>query len=196
MTTGLNGSHDIPQAWRDVLAAIRAVCPSAVLAGGCLRDRDNGRDVKDLDVFINARWLDDAELCIYQLREGGFNVIFEPSDKTAYPEDQNLEVVAVAELDASALVNIPVQLIFTNWPTERIVERFDYGICRLSFDGTSIIRPPEYDEDREARVFRLRRERPTAVAMRGSIHRYARLTSEKYAGWTWWPFEPSDELTP
>jgi hypothetical protein len=186
--TGLNGLDDIPTSWRRLLKAIQVPCPTAVLAGGALRDRDNGREVKDLDIFINARDMTEADRLVGSLIGAGFDIVWEPSDVTAYPEDQNLEVVVVAEL-RTAIVNYDVQLIFTNWDTAKIAERFDYGICRLSFDGTSIVRPPEYDEDREAKVFRLRRDRPTPISMRGSIHRYARLTASKYAGWTWWPYE-------
>lgn len=186
---GLNTIDDIPQEWCDILRAVQVYCPSAVLAGGCLRDRDNGRPVKDLDIFINAYGMTDTDLPIYRLQESGFEITCELNDKTAYPEDQNLEVVLVATLHHPSL---DVQLIFTNWDTARIVERFDYGICRIAFDGEKITRPPEYDEDREARVFRLRRDRPTPVSMRGSIHRYARL-SQKYEGWTWWPYETPED---
>jgi hypothetical protein len=187
--TGLNDINDIPSGWRELLAGVQSVCPSAVIAGGALRDRDNGRAVKDLDVFIRVGNFNDVAQAISRLADAGFEVSYdETSTDAAYPEDQNLEVVQIADLH-TRLVNIPVQLIFTTWPTEGIVDRFDYGICRLSFDGEKIVRPPEYDEDREKRVFRLRRDRPTPAAMRGSILRYARLTRDKYEGWDWAPHE-------
>lgn len=187
--TGLNDINDIPVKWRELLAAIQAVCPSAVLAGGALRDRDNGVAVKDLDIFITARDARDAFDAIIALTAADLEVSFdETNGDTAYPEDQNLEVVQIADLHTT-ITSLPVQLIFTNWDTARIVERFDYGICRLSFDGEQIVRPPEYDEDREKQVFRLRRDRPTPISMRGSIRRYARLTRDKYEGWDWWPYE-------
>ena len=43
---------DIPSSWRELLGEIREVAPDAVIAGGALRDRDNGRPIKDLDVFV------------------------------------------------------------------------------------------------------------------------------------------------
>jgi hypothetical protein len=177
----------IPPAWTELLQRIQAVCPSAVLAGGALRDLDNGQDVKDLDIFIRSPDMDDAEAARFALEEAGFELVFDDSGEGGkiYPEDQNLEVVAVMDLLGFEL---PVQLIFTNWDTGRIVDRFDYGICRLAWDGETLSRPAEYDEDKQARVFRLRRDRPTPVSMRGSVHRYARLVA-KYPGWTWWPYE-------
>lgn len=40
-----------------------------------------------------------------------------------------------------------------------------------------------------------RRQAAAKIAMRGSIHRYARLTHTKYEGWTWWPYEePLDQF--
>lgn len=186
--TGLRDAADIPEPWRKLLASIQTVCPSAVLAGGALRDIDNARPVKDLDIFIHAKGDREAFMAIELLRVAGFDISFDTTFGAgqAYPEDQNLEVVQIADLHDGPL---PAQLIFTNWPTERIVERFDYGICRLSFDGQSIVRPPEYDEDREAQLFRLRRDRPTPISMRGSIRRFARLTNDKYQGWDWAAFE-------
>lgn len=181
-------SEHIPQGWKIMLSAIQQVCPSAVLAGGCLRDLDNGRDVKDLDVFIRAETEGEARQAIDGLRDAGIAVSFEQNEHNCYPEDQNLEVVLVAECETPA-TDFPVQFIFTNWPTDRIVERFDYGICRLAFDGQSLTVPKEYEEDKQARVFRLRRDRGTPRAMQGSVHRYARLTADKYAGWDWWPYE-------
>lgn len=178
---------NIPAEWVDLLQRIQAVLPSAVIAGGALRDLDNNREVKDLDIFIRGDSVQECEWHLHCLREAGFEVNYNPSELTEYPEDQNLEVVVIASLETYD--DLPVQLIFTNWDTASIVDRFDYGICRLSFDGKELVRPAEYDEDKQAQVFRLRRERPTAVSMRGSIRRYARLTAEKYQGWDWYPYE-------
>lgn len=177
----------IPPSWTELLLRIREVCPSAVLAGGALRDLDNGRDIKDLDVFIYAESETQARVAMERLGDAGFSVSWEQNDATVYPEDQNLEVVAVMDLLGFEL---PVQLIFTNWDTDFIVDRFDYGICRLSWDGKQLVRPPEYDQDKAAKLFRLRRDRPTPVSLRGSVRRFARLTSGKYAGWDWEAADP------
>lgn len=193
----------IPAEWTELLLRIRAVCPTAVLAGGALRDLDNGREVKDLDVFIGEGTMDGALRAIRALQEAGFEVVYDETFEggKVYPEDQNLEVVLVAEMEG---FDLPVQLIFTGWRTEIIVDRFDYGVCRLSWDGKELVRPPEYDEDKAAQVFRLRRDRPSPASLRGSVRRYARLV-EKYPGWDWqaaatqsgwgsFDFEPLDNV--
>lgn len=180
----------IPADWSALLRAIRRVCPTAVIAGGALRDLDNGREVKDIDVFVFADSDREAFAAMEALNGANLDVSYDETFEggKAYPEDQNLEVIQIAELHGHDL-EVPVQLIFVRWDTARIVERFDYGICRLSWDGETLTRPPEYDEDKAAKVFRLRRDRPTPISMRGSVRRYARLTAEKYPDWDWWPFE-------
>lgn len=42
----------IPQEWKDTLARIQQVFPGAVIAGGCLRDLDHGKPIKDVDIFV------------------------------------------------------------------------------------------------------------------------------------------------
>lgn len=179
----------IPDSWGALVRSIREVCPSAVLAGGALRDLDNGRDVKDLDIFIEVAGEAQAVDALAALEAGLVTqtVHYEPSDLTYYPQDQNLEVILVAELLDH---DIPIQLIFVRWPTARIVERFDYGICQIAYDGVELTKGPNYDQDKADQVFALRRDRPTAISMRGSVKRYARLTAEKYAGWDWRAYEP------
>jgi hypothetical protein len=196
----------IPSSWTAAVLAIRAVCPTAVLAGGALRDLDNDRPIKDFDVFIAADDLEAAEDAMASLTEAGLTVAFDPTELTVYPEDQNLEVVAVAEIQMPEALKpfagiraLPVQAVFVRWDTAQIVDRFDYGICRLSYDGsgTTVLPPLEYTDDKANKVFRLRRERLTPLSMRGSVKRYARLTAEKYPGWDWQAFEaPCEFLLP
>jgi len=42
---------ELPETWSSLLGLLRTVLPSAYLAGGAIRDFDNGRTVKDFDVF-------------------------------------------------------------------------------------------------------------------------------------------------
>lgn len=42
----------IPQEWKDTLSKIQQVFPGAVIAGGCLRDLDHGKPIKDVDIFV------------------------------------------------------------------------------------------------------------------------------------------------
>jgi hypothetical protein len=175
--------EDIPQSWRDLLAAIRAVAPSAVLAGGALRDRDNGRPVKDLDIFVEGEGSDDLMDVREKLIERGFECSFPNSDEM-YPIAQG-EVVGFFDVShptlrpAGAAAN--VQLIVVRWSTEDIMSRFDFGICQIAFDGTAVERTAHYLQDQEERTFTIVRERRDE-ALEASVERFARL-SPKYPGW-------------
>jgi len=186
---------NIPPSWGALLRSIRAVCPTAVLAGGALRDLDNGREVKDLDIFIYADSDKQAFSGIRDLTAAGFEVSYDETFEggKAYPEDQNLEVIQIADLEP--VEGWAVQLIFVRWDTARIIDRFDYGICQMSWDGEVLTKGEHYEADKAAQVFRLRRARPTPISMRGSVKRYARLTADKYPGWDWAAYADEDPLS-
>lgn len=174
----------IPQSWSDVLAAIQQVCPDAVMAGGCLRDLDNERPIKDIDIFVRGRGYDELKRVCDRLSNAGLECASVDTD-SLYP-------VGDGELTGFFTVCFPkieqpIQIIMVDWPTDEIVERFDYGICRIAFDGQKIIRPTEYEEDKAAEVFRLRRPREGQELI-ASVHRYARLI-QKYEGWKFDLFE-------
>jgi hypothetical protein len=169
---------DIPENWKTLLAAVREVLPDAVIGGGCLRDLDNGREVKDIDIFTSGANMRRLTNNRDELIEAGFDCDEIDPDKL-YPIGDGNDVVG--HFDILGGVGLPVQIIVVNWPIARIVERFDFGICWLAFDGETLTRPVEYDEDKRDKVFRLRRQR-TNEEMVASVHRYARL-SRKYEGW-------------
>lgn len=184
-------ANDIPLDVCGILSRIQSIAPLAVIGGGALRDADNDRPVKDLDIFIPCRGEADAVDIMFSLGKLDFAVSYEQSQESMYPEDQNLEVVAVAEMGITA-AGTPIQLIFTNHGFTKQSDRFDYGICQIEFDGKELYRSEAYLEDQQRKVFRLARDRETPMAMRGSIHRYARLV-QKYPEWTWWPYEVSPD---
>ncbi len=42
---------EVPESWKVELEAVRKFCPSAIIAGGCLRDLYCGKEPKDIDFF-------------------------------------------------------------------------------------------------------------------------------------------------
>lgn len=174
----------IPNSWQQILEQIQRITPDAVIAGGALRDLDNGVDVKDLDIFIQARSNTEAHYLIAHLERIGIKIVCDTCKN--YPEDKNLEVVLVAYTE-EAVEGTPVQLIFTNWDIHNLVDRFDYGICQIAYDGKEYRVHPNYSEDKLKKQFKLRRTRRNDLEMRASVLRYARLL-EKYPEWDWQPF--------
>lgn len=178
----------IPKPWRDALQTIRAVLPDAVMGGGCLRDLDNGRPVKDIDIFVRGS----SALDLYGIRDRLMNAFIDCDEidtLTMYPVGDGNDLIGFVEVKFPD-VEYPVQVIMTSWMTDQITERFDYGICRISFDGEAVYRHADYAKDQRDQVFRLCRDRQ-GEELAASVHRYARLV-QKYEGWKFRPFDEFD----
>lgn len=171
-STTLSAS-DIPSEWRKALDEVRKVCPTAVLAGGSLRDLDHKVKPKDLDIFLPATELDEV-LGINELI-GGIDP--DPDRGQMYPESMP-EVVSVTDYNTKKnflklKVKQPVQFVYCNWSMEHILKRFDYGLCRIMFDGTDVLVSDEYLSDKGSKWFTLVRCE-SETALRSSVRRFAR----------------------
>jgi len=182
---------DIPERWQTVLRYVQNVAPDAVIAGGALRDLDNGRPVKDIDIFVQGNAMADLRSLREKLIELGFDCD-DTDDQKIYPVGEGNDVVGCIDARDPAAETPPLQFIVVRCPPAKILDRIDFGICRLAFDGSQIIQPAEYDEDKARQVFRLRYDR-AGLMLVTSIHRYARL-SQKYEAWKFELFDPFDTV--
>jgi len=166
----------LPEAWLDTMSRVRTVAPSAYLAGGALRDLDNNRPVKDLDVFFtedmdSARF--DAALAgvyVYKKWCPGDYIDAAKEVQTTY---------TFASLTGQPDLNF-VQLDRSFNPAA-IVERMDFGLCQIGFDVMGVTTTPDYDFDKRNSVFTLTRAETVEAVMR-SLKRFQRL-KQKYVGW-------------
>lgn len=174
---------NVPQPWQDVLADIQQVCPSAVIAGGCLRDIYLDKKVKDIDIFIQAGDITEAEGLFEKLdgkppktRDFGLSM----DEAGAYP-DSMTEVILVEDYPGKNPTGSPVQLIFTNWRTSCIIDRFDTGFCQIMFDGKEVRASEWFHHDCGLKVINIRRcESKTHLG--SSIKRFARF-QKKFPDW-------------
>lgn len=166
----------IPTAYAASLAAVREVFPGALLAGGALRDLDNDRPVKDLDIFAP----DVPDLDILRARAALLAPNCVVGVMGGYESWATEECVGVLDIDIPGLT--PFQLIGLRSGPETILPRLDFGICRIGFDGNDVIRTDEYLADQATRTFTLLRCDDDAQRER-SLKRFERL-SEKYVGWS------------
>lgn len=177
----INTVDDIPRSWRNALALLRTAIPAAVMAGGCLRDRDNGRPVKDIDIFVPVSTSKHEDLeAIKKIVEGFGWMDVNIDNAKMYPEGCDTRVVGI--VDCRVPNAPPIQIIVGEWDTDNLFRHFDFGICQISFDGKSIRRSHHYNTDRVWQRFRIVTER-SDKAFVSSINRWARL-KQKYEGWT------------
>lgn len=171
---------DIPKAWRAALASVRLTFPDAVIAGGCLRDREQGVKVKDVDIFISTSGMKDSY---------GSGPIKSKLEAAGWPDVQVNGEKSYGQGVSSRGIVAVLDLIYPDCPPVNLIamknfqlEEFDFGICQIMFDGKSIFRTPDYHHDLAARQFRLVPKVDDASFVR-SLGRWARL-KEKFPAWT------------
>lgn len=158
----------IPDEVLEVLQRVKEFAPSAILAGGYLRDTVLDRPAKDIDIFCCA------EVEPMRLRRKFPEARLEPFSH--WLEYQDNEVVSVWNLGTA--MGLPVQLIeIDGHPLDRAKEH-DFGICQVWHDGTDMDSTEAFLRDCLDSSFTLVRCENQAQFDR-SMKRFARL-SQKY----------------
>lgn len=169
--------EDVPAEWLGVLSRVQAFSPTAIIGGGCLRDLDNGKPIKDIDIFLDYEGdmldvtsaLEDTHPFIDMVLDGDYG-----------PLGQG--VTGMVEVRAE--YGLPINLIFVTPGTcsfDAQAARFDFGICQIACDGDHIRATPAYAFDKQEQSFTLYVREGDKVER--SMRRWERLRS-KYEGWT------------
>lgn len=180
---------ELPPRWKAALEIIQLDFPDAVIAGGALRDLILGREPKDIDVFAEHRPFTPSQhlYTAADIKDWAQNYLGPArcviNDAWAAYNDALDGVVCAVEIDAALTRPLPIQLITMNRPVtfENVVDRIDFGLCRVSHDGEQLFTHPHFHQDRAREVFTLRRCTGQAQYDR-SVQRHARLY-DKYP----WP---------
>ncbi len=158
---------------------VRQHAPEAFLAGGALRDLDNGRAIKDLDVFLSA----DADMAsiMTAMLVHGYGIV--GTDLSLSEEYGSLGVGVTGILELKNLDSSLPPVNFIRVEDHSInaqINRFDFGICQIAYDGERVMKTTAYLLDRQAKTFTvMRRDDGDERALR----RWERLR-QKYADWT------------
>jgi hypothetical protein len=149
--------------------------PSAHIAGGYLRDCLLGRAPKDVDIFVHYGAL---KAINRDFVNQGFDItrVISPDRFRSNPE-----VCYTADLKSPEGTIINLTGISRPMTMMENLERFDFGVCRVGFDGSKLVRHPNFDRDTKAEEFVLRRCDNKEQFFR-SLSRAGRL-SVKYPGW-------------
>lgn len=167
--------YPIPAFAVTVLKNIQRAVPRAFVAGGCLRDTIMGRPINDIDVFVPEG---QDYMASEVLRNNGAVVT------KSIPEPyftMNNDVRSVRYFEGHHMP-LPVNIIGVyNCTPEAQLERFDFGICRVAYDGIRLWKDLAFDRDQADETFSLLVDQ-TEDQRNYSLGRYERL-SGKYPGW-------------
>jgi hypothetical protein len=136
--------------------------PKVYVAGGCLRDLDNGKDINDIDIFVScddnlARQVKHSKQANYRpfTYAGALERLFKTESKLLSTKNYTtwnraMRIMAVEELDTKPhkIQTILYQHAGTRGP-RNLLEYFDINLCKISFDGNRIYRSDEYKRDVE-----------------------------------------------
>lgn len=170
----------IPAEWRETLQRLQTACPEAFIGGGAMRDLDNDRPVKDVDIFVRSRSFDDVKRTLGP----AYTMTNDTEDALEYEEHFG-EVLGVYEAIHPSY-NTPFNIISCNGPVNPTdfmihhVRRFDLGICQIGWSPHApVYVTAEYLEDKNGKMFTILGPRPGR-----SLERAQRIRDRAYPTWT------------
>lgn len=170
----------LPESWLQFLAKVQTQFPEAVIAGGALRDVQLGKHVKDVDIFVQSRG--QKTRAMLELAVDREARPMNPEWVKKY-EEQFTELFAVYENLGHDFNGAAFQVIALNMDVtlDTVVDRIDFGICRIAHNGQNYLITEEFMLDARNETFTL----INAGNRDGSINRFYRLTADygKYEGW-------------
>ena len=124
----------------------------AIFAGGCLRDTLLERPVKDYDLFIEYDDWYNAMVVLSQEFPGNIGLKHCTNEAMgAYGSGE----ARIAEVDSRLLLGdyiVDFIRLPENYPLDKVVEEFDTGISKVSFDGKLRITPEFYKDVAEKTI--------------------------------------------
>jgi hypothetical protein len=159
----------------DLLKIPQAHDPNAHIAGGYLRDCLLGRTPKDVDIFVHHGAF---KAINRDFINNGFDIT-----RVIHPDRfrSNPEICAATDYKSADGTLINLTGLSRPMTVTDNLERFDFGICRVGFDGSKLVQHADFDRDTKAEEFVLRRCDNREQFFR-SLSRAVRL-SVKYPEW-------------
>jgi hypothetical protein len=142
-----------------------------------MRDLDNGRPIKDLDIFYNEETVSDHAL--QSVISGRY--VHHNQCNGAYIDAASEILFTTVFHDLHGGPDLNLINVAPDFDPLGMLQRMDFGICLIGFNGEQVIRTAEYMRDQADHTFTLTRADNVAGVIR-SLKRYERL-SQKYDGW-------------
>jgi len=131
----------LPAEWLVVLRKIQTVFPGAKIAGGALRDLENGRDIKDVDIFCPISTNPGMDELVWNLFDGEditLNPVTSYTTNDEGGDDRALHAVFILHKDGWQYD------IILATPDDCDIENFDINICQIAHDGNKMYSTPAY----------------------------------------------------
>jgi hypothetical protein len=169
----------LPPSWGSVLSRIRCQ-PSwmcSTIAGGALRDLDNGRPVKDVDIFVP--YLGDNETALMGLERALPNIFIMEVEHSVHNASQiGREGISHFHFEVDGW-KFEISQITDQFDHISLLDRFDIGLCMISLTSLD-------DTYRTAYYFSDKHKQQISVVRKtgGRELEHATRIKQKYTDWT------------
>lgn len=158
--------QNIPQEWIDTLRKVQGVFPRAVIAGGALRDLIYNRPVKDVDIFIPIERDADRNtaevnvLAAIQQIEELFDTTVTPTIPVYFKEttEDFIKAGRLLETVQNTQVGETKYELIIGTPESCDIDKFDFSICQISFDGEHVRTTEAFDRTLATKVIEFNKD--------------------------------------
>jgi|GEM_PF-2040604 len=186
-------NEDIPELWGRFLSVLQEAGTAAVIGGGALRDLENSRPIKDVDVFVPSYAGSETIYSRLAAWFGLCNVRQNLPEYVAWKKmTGDLGGLFSVEFDGTTfeVIGVKESVVVT---AENIAVRNDLGICQIAWDGVNLYRSPKYLLNQAHKYFSVEVCIDEA-ALERTVNRWHRL-SKKYEWPLICPFEYAEFAT-
>lgn len=163
---------EYPIAFDIVLEEIGKVLPEPCIAGGAIRDCENDRPIKDIDVFVKLK----RYSAMHGKIAGGLHKLFDVPESACMPKNMsdyiNKEIMHMYDIKLPD-IDYKIQLmVFSDEYKSDFMTSFDLGICQIQYDGAVVKRHKNYIKDMENKTITVTNCRSRSALARTRNHLY------------------------
>jgi hypothetical protein len=132
------------QIMRRILLDVQKLSPTAIIAGGAIRDTILSHPVKDVDIFIEATNDDMFNYTFWK------STIAMMSPKNKNNENDHSDLAnGVEQVLCGIQLGYKIDLVLVDQPPiSHVNDMFDIGLCKTYFTGTQVVLTEDFNYDR------------------------------------------------
>lgn len=167
------GVQALKPEWIETLKDIQFIFPSAVIAGGCIRDMIYNKEVKDIDIFIqiddvSAFDISKLEMALGQ-RLWPLSQTTEREEYQQFMNESDRQLIEIYQFDKGGVEH---QLIFLKTDPD-MVHKFDLSFCQVTYDAKNFVQATDaFKETFKTKVVTLGKDRPMTARIARRINKF------------------------